>query len=326
MDWQTLFINKDDVLLVRKELVKLLGNLNDAIVFNQIHYWIEINKKSEKNFHDGKYWVFNTYKDWQEKDFDFWSEDTIKRSFTRLEKLGVVVSANYNKYQMDKTKWYSMDYDALQNLYDRYLEKQNASTESADCAPDRANCTDGQGSMHRAIPENTYKEINNRDYNTENTDSKELNNACFSDGKGTVAHERPKRTFSFEERMEMLNKMPERAKKIATDKGYDFDCANNIADFVFYFVLRYYQKTGDTHPILKNDTLEYVIEKVTENQVDEYREFGALVTDDPGDERYKYAVDDYFGTKFRKDVNYNLSHFVSGDIIKNLMYHTGEFT
>lgn len=57
MNYNELFINKDDVLLIRKTLVKVLGNLNEAVVLNQIHYWLEINKKADKNFRDGRYWI-----------------------------------------------------------------------------------------------------------------------------------------------------------------------------------------------------------------------------------------------------------------------------
>ena len=104
MNYNELFINKDDVLLIRKTLVKVLGNLNEAVVLNQIHYWLEINKKADKNFRDGRYWIFNTYQSWKETDFDFWSVDTIRRTITSLEKKGIVITANYNKMKIDKTK------------------------------------------------------------------------------------------------------------------------------------------------------------------------------------------------------------------------------
>lgn len=91
MNYNELFINKDDVLLIRKTLVKVLGNLNEAVVLNQIHYWLEINKKADKNFRDGRYWIFNTYQSWKETDFDFWSVDTIRRTITSLEKKGIVI-------------------------------------------------------------------------------------------------------------------------------------------------------------------------------------------------------------------------------------------
>lgn len=163
MNYKELFIDKDDVLLIRKELVRVLGDLNEAVILNQINYWIEINKKADKNFHDDRYWVFNTYQTWKETDFDFWSTDTIRRTLTRLENKGIILTANYNKLKIDKTKWYTIDYKNLQEKIDEYEEKQNAIKEKADCGNDMANCTDGNGSISNAIPENTSKNTN-RDY------------------------------------------------------------------------------------------------------------------------------------------------------------------
>lgn len=160
MNYRELFIDKDDILLIRKELVRVLGDLNEAVILNQLNYWIEINKKADKNFYDDRYWVFNTYQTWKETDFDFWSTDTIRRTLTRLENKGIVLTANYNKLKIDKTKWYTIDYEKLQNLIDEYEKNQNAIKEIADCGHDIANCTDGNGSISKAIPEKTSKNTN----------------------------------------------------------------------------------------------------------------------------------------------------------------------
>lgn len=101
-------------LLVMPELAKRIG-LNESIVMQQIHYWNEINKKAKNNFKDGYYWTFNTYEEWQ-KQFPFWSDKTIRRIFTFLENHGLVISSNYNKLQIDRTKWYRINYEALKNL------------------------------------------------------------------------------------------------------------------------------------------------------------------------------------------------------------------
>lgn len=53
-------------LVVDKHLAKILG-LNEALVLQQINYWLEINKKKNNNFHDGRYWTYNTLKEWQEE-------------------------------------------------------------------------------------------------------------------------------------------------------------------------------------------------------------------------------------------------------------------
>jgi hypothetical protein len=62
---------------------------------------------------DGRRWVYNTYKEWQ-KQFPFWSEPTVKRIVLHLEDMGLLLNGNYNRVGFDQTKWYSIDYDALE--------------------------------------------------------------------------------------------------------------------------------------------------------------------------------------------------------------------
>ncbi|MFC0297139.1 DnaD domain-containing protein [Geobacillus jurassicus] len=97
----------DQPLVILPQLAVAIG-LNESIVVQQLHYWLE---KSE-NVHDGYKWVYNTYEDWREQ-FPFWSESTIRRIITKLEKIGIIVSANFNRSKIDKTKWYRIDYDKL---------------------------------------------------------------------------------------------------------------------------------------------------------------------------------------------------------------------
>jgi len=104
-----LLINEAPLMIV-PSLAKEIG-LNEAVVLQQIHYWLEKSKHLIK----GKKWVYNTYEDWQEQ-FPFWSISTIKRVFHSLEKLGLVVSDNWNDLKMDKTKWYTINYQELAEI------------------------------------------------------------------------------------------------------------------------------------------------------------------------------------------------------------------
>ena len=44
--------------------------------------------------------------------------ETIKRIIRKLEKEGYLLSANYNRLKMDKTKWYSINYEKVSELWD----------------------------------------------------------------------------------------------------------------------------------------------------------------------------------------------------------------
>lgn len=78
----------------------------------QVHYWLELNKKNNRNFHEGRCWTYNTINEWQEE-FPFWSKETVKRAFNKLRQLGFILVDNFNVYKMDRTLWYSIDYDKL---------------------------------------------------------------------------------------------------------------------------------------------------------------------------------------------------------------------
>lgn len=105
----TLLIN-DYPMMFSPLLAELVG-LNEAIILQQLHYWL---LKAGKEY-NGRLWVYNSISSWQTQ-FRFWSESTIKRTFKNLEKQGLILTANFNKKNFDKTKWYSINYDKLQEL------------------------------------------------------------------------------------------------------------------------------------------------------------------------------------------------------------------
>lgn len=101
-------------LVISPSLAIAIG-LNEAIVLQQIHYWIKINENEKINNYQGKTWTYNTYKEWQ-KQIPFFSERTILRTIQKLEKLKILESSNFNKKKYDRTKWYTINYDVLKVL------------------------------------------------------------------------------------------------------------------------------------------------------------------------------------------------------------------
>ncbi|WP_342545780.1 hypothetical protein [Lysinibacillus sp. FSL K6-4013] len=107
-------------------LAKIIG-LNEAVFLNQLHYW----KQRSKNERDGFVWVYKTYLEWQHE-LPFWSNATIRRVISSLEKQDLLVSTSkYNKMGIDKTKWYRINYENLTNI-------MTAQNEQSTCS----NCTD----------------------------------------------------------------------------------------------------------------------------------------------------------------------------------------
>lgn len=101
-------------LQVMPKLATLIG-LNEAIILQQIHYWLCIKKENNQDYIDGHYWVYNTYEQWNEQ-FPFWSTTTIRRNITKLENNGLLIAGNYNQAGFDKTKWYTINYAVLDNI------------------------------------------------------------------------------------------------------------------------------------------------------------------------------------------------------------------
>jgi hypothetical protein len=117
----------DHPLMVLPRLAVAIG-LNEAIVLQQVHFWCEVYRgKGETNhYHDGHWWIYNTYEKWQEN-FPFWCTRTIRRTIANLRepqgaskeqpaRKPLLVVGNFNQKGYDQTLWYRIDYDALREL------------------------------------------------------------------------------------------------------------------------------------------------------------------------------------------------------------------
>ena len=104
---------------------EVLG-VNESIIIQQIHYWLNINEKAKINFHEGRYWTYNTYENWQKTNFRFLSVPTLKRIFKKLEDKKILIKDNFNKKKYDRTLWVTINYEKLDELMTEYEEKIEA--------------------------------------------------------------------------------------------------------------------------------------------------------------------------------------------------------
>ena len=111
------YLIDDKTMIVFPKLAKAIG-LNESLMLQQIHYWL-LKKKNEA---DGYYWVYNSYQDWVENDFIFWSPSTVKRTLKSLEEQGYIISTDgrFNTRKGDQTKWYRIDYPKLTELFSTF--------------------------------------------------------------------------------------------------------------------------------------------------------------------------------------------------------------
>ena len=80
--------------------------LHEAILIENLKFWIAKNKANKRHFYDGRYWTYNSAKALAEL-FPYMSEDQIQKKLKNLENMGVIVTGVYNQNHYDRTKWYA---------------------------------------------------------------------------------------------------------------------------------------------------------------------------------------------------------------------------
>jgi len=114
-------------LQVLPTLVKTVG-LNEAIVLQQLHYLL----RQSLDVFDNHKWVCLSYDEWSAMHFPFWSAKTISRAIKTLVQQRLVnATAKHNRFVMDTTKWYTIKYDALEELANSLHPDQTASDSDA---------------------------------------------------------------------------------------------------------------------------------------------------------------------------------------------------
>jgi|GEM_PF-6616565 len=113
-------------------LAKALG-INGAVLLQQIHYWLLdiANDAKPDRFIDGHWWVYNSYREWC-KQLPWMSIKTMQRTAKLLEEKGLIVTGNFNKANMDRTFWYTIDYAHLDAYYDA-VKMTNGSGQNDKC-------------------------------------------------------------------------------------------------------------------------------------------------------------------------------------------------
>lgn len=285
MNLRDLFIDKSKTLIVNTDLALVLGDLNEAIILNQLNYWLEINKKADKNFIDGKYWVYNSYAEWRENDFPYWSEKTIQRTFTRLENKGIVISANYNKMCIDKTKWYSIDFEVLEEMIKAY-DSNKISEE------DKMSCREGQ--YDRPIPKNTTK-----DYSY-----------AFPKGKGSSCFS-PEKAVGQSNVKYRIDDVPNLVSRYA-EPNTPGSRIIELRNIIQYFISRYEEESDIRHIDVSDSAIKSIVDAY-------FYPTGKVV--DCEAEDYMWMIDDYFATDYKingRRVSKSLQHFFSGKIRENI--------
>ena len=85
--------------------------LNAAIVVDALDRLLQ----TSSDFLEGHKWVKLTYEQWQSDYFPFWSTKTIQRTMLTLENNGYIITTRKDTLK-NRTKWYRLDYDKMDQL------------------------------------------------------------------------------------------------------------------------------------------------------------------------------------------------------------------
>lgn len=86
--------------------------LNGALFLQQLHYWI----LRSNNVKENTVWVYKSLDEWIEDDFPFMSRSTLKRTISDLKKADLIITKTFNKMKIDKTNWYTINYQKLESM------------------------------------------------------------------------------------------------------------------------------------------------------------------------------------------------------------------
>lgn len=165
-----LLINESP-LQVLPSLAKALGNAEEAIILQQIQYWIN-NPKSGRVGEDGRKYIRDTYQEWLIQ-FPWMNERTLKRRIKSLEDKKLILTANLNKSSYDRTKWYAIDYDEL----NKYLQMEGDKLAQSKVP----NCHDEKGQSDTIKDDNLTQPIPKTSTKTSSKTSTKKNNSSSKD-------------------------------------------------------------------------------------------------------------------------------------------------
>jgi hypothetical protein len=91
-------------------------DLEIAVFLENLVSWVRFNatkdKPEQRNFHDGRYWSYNSYPEFA-KLFSGWSSKTMRTIIARCVKHELILVGNFNKKKYDNTNWYTLSDKAL---------------------------------------------------------------------------------------------------------------------------------------------------------------------------------------------------------------------
>ena len=340
------------------DLSGIIG-LKCASIAAQINYWVKKYEKGEgisredqaRHFFDGHYWVYNTIDEWCNQ-LKWANPRTMRRGLKELEDYGILLTSHHNKKGFDKTKWYTLDYDKINEMISASnmdgCNVQNGHTE-------RPKRTRAAAKSAKPIPESTTK-TNTTETTTETTNKREPTGSthiqrdlsCEHLKSSIVDHPEPvvedfKESVSESEKHNVVQlrvygiqtvDIEDNENDIQEKTADDFPPVNPdsvririgdlsaghdlkdvmICQLIANIYLEKYEKAmGKPHPAnITDKTLNTMLDLISD-----WWPRWSCDAYGVGIEQWRIIIDKHFATKYAEGCDYSLNHFASERIVEN---------
>ena len=333
--------------------IDITGDLVSGTLLSQILYWFAKDKNGNSRvriFKDGYYWIAKNRSDWYneiritKRQYDTAINLLSEKGFVKLAKYKynsmptIHIRPNYDVISLEIKKWKDTVRkgllsgnvnEALREEYEDNFGKNKKSKLKKPGNDENVNTSNNEN-VNTGI---TNKEIlltmtTNNDYLTETTDSNKdfskektiNNNKVFSGGKIYHSPDIPYE-YTKEEFKEFISqKVSYLLEDVAPEE--DPDVKNPISDIITDFFWKYYESTGNRHPILTDVAYGAIILKLL-NPIDVIWNSGYYLDV----EAYQAMMEKFFSTNYGvrsgHSTDYRMPYFLQDTVLENLFYQAG---
>ena len=292
---------------------------NEKFVLIEIH---SLTKKNRKCFATNKHFA----------DFVGLKENTIQKMMSKFEKAGYI--RRIYEYKENSKEIEKRIIKLTNKFYNAFVNESEEpeQEESSSVLWDGLNSMGGYGKKSMGVVEKN-PQINNTNikYNNilSNTDNKVFsgkeektinNNKVFSGGKIYHSPDIPYEYTKEEFKQFISQKVSYLLEDVAPEE--DPDVKNPISDIITDFFWKYYESTGNRHPILTDVAYGAIILKLL-NPIDVIWNSGYYLDV----EAYQAMMEKFFSTNYGvrsgHSTDYRMPYFLQDTVLENLFYQAG---
>lgn len=99
--------------------------VNAAIFLRDIYHWCETNQNNEENFHEGRWWTYQTINGLCRR-HTYWTKNQMEHIIRTCKEKGALLSGHFSDNQFDRTCWYALTDEALALFAGPYSISENS--------------------------------------------------------------------------------------------------------------------------------------------------------------------------------------------------------